>query len=73
MAFDANDDVNVLTKLVQKCNTEGHRKFGMLNQSELRAMDELIHTSDADSVSKTLFYGAALEYRSTMVAHGKFS
>lgn len=72
MASNDNHAVKVLTRLVHKCTDEKHRKFGLLNQDELRAVDELVHSSNADNESKHLFWGAVLEYRSRMVAHSKF-
>jgi hypothetical protein len=69
---DCNKDVEILTKLVQKCSDEKNKKFGFLNKDEMRALDELVHTSSAEDTAKLTFWGAALDYRSKMVAHGKY-
>lgn len=68
----ANSDVKILTKLLRKATDENHRKYSLLNQDELRAIDELVYTSTADSDVKNEFWGAAVDYRSKMVTLGKF-
>lgn len=70
--MDCARDIAILTKLIRKATNENHRKYALLNQEELRAIDELVYSSEADNSTKVEFWGAVNDYRSKMVALGKF-
>lgn len=72
MLSHIDEDVEIITKLIKKCSDESSKKFALLNQDETRALDEIVYKSEASQSAKMDFWGAVLDYKSSMVAHGKF-
>lgn len=67
-----NKSIKVLTKMVEQCANEDHPRFGNLKHQEVRALDELVYSVDADVELKLGFWAAVVDYNSKMVTHGKF-
>lgn len=68
----ANKSIKVLTKMIEQCANENHPRFGWIKHQEVRALDELVYSVDADVELKLEFWGAVVDYNSKMVTHGKY-